>query len=99
LANLPALQTFIVTRVFFDDNLLSSVCQNPRLAVIQIKRAEVSKRAIKILGQCRTLKSIGISYCPGFPYEYRAELVSRRPQADIVAVAPKAAKAGEQEGV
>ena len=90
LANLPALETFITNRLYFDDDLLNSVCQNPRLAVIEMKGAEITKRAIESLQRCRSLTSISISSCPKFPYEFRDELVSRCPHAKIIEVWPPA---------
>jgi hypothetical protein len=90
LANLPVLETFITIRLYFDDDLLNSVCQNPRLAVIEMKDAEITKRAIESLQRCRSLKSISISSCPKFPHVYRDELVTRCPHAKIVEVWPPA---------
>ena len=89
LANLPALEQFVAQRVFFDDDLLSSVCQNARLAGIQIGHGEVSKQAITILEQCHSLNRISISQCPKFPYGYQDELAARCSHAKYVAVGRK----------
>jgi len=90
LANLPALDTFITIRLCFDDDLLSSVCRNLRLSVIEVKSAEITKRAIESFQRCRSLESISISSCPEFPFAYRDELVSRCPHAKIIEVWPPA---------
>ncbi|MBK9167341.1 MAG: hypothetical protein IPM24_07725 [Bryobacterales bacterium] len=95
LGNLPALKTLIAIRVYFDDELLSRVCQNPRLSLIEVKAAEISKRAIESLERCRSLKTISIVRCPEFPHAYRDELVSRCPHAKIIEVSPSAEKAGK----
>jgi hypothetical protein len=92
LANLPALETFITIRLCFDDDLLSRVCQNPRLSVIEVKGAEITKRAIESFQRCRSLESISVSSCPRFPSAYRDELVSRCPHAEIIEVWPPAGR-------
>jgi hypothetical protein len=88
-ANLPALEKFVAQRVFFDDDLLSSVCQNTRLADIQISYGEVTRQAIAILEQCHSLNRIYINRCPKFPYMYRDELAARCSHAKHVAVGRK----------
>ena len=92
LANLPALETFITIRLCFDDDLLSCVCQNPRLSVIEVKGAEITKRALESFQQCRSLESISISTCPKFPHAYRDQLVSRCPHAEVIEVWPPAGR-------
>ena len=88
LANLPALEWFIAYRLYFDDDLLSAVCQNPRLRVIDIAGGEITNRSIAGLAERRSRESICISHCPGFPHQYRDELARRCPQASTAAVWP-----------
>jgi hypothetical protein len=86
LADLPALKTFSTHNMYFDDQALEHVCRNGGLRVISVSNAQVSKKAIAILGNSEWLREVYISRCPQLRHADEAELQERMPHASTVVV-------------
>lgn len=86
LADMPALRTFSTTNMVFDDRALEHVCQNSSLEEISITNAQISKKALEILAECKTLHAAYIRRCPKVTPADKAKLEKRLPHASVITI-------------
>jgi hypothetical protein len=83
LADLPALQRFSSANMYFDDTVLEHVCRNGMLQEITISNAQLSRRALNILGNCKRLEGAYISRCSQLNRDDEAKLQQHLPRATV----------------
>jgi hypothetical protein len=86
LAALPVLESFTTRNMYFEDQTLRAVCQNPRLKRITVSNAKVSRKGFRRIAVCKTLEGVSVTRCPGINQTDREYLATRLPRVQYVTI-------------